>query len=320
MCIILYTNINDNIILAKNRDRVYKPHIRIIHKIVNGIEIAYIDDHYSGWIEGMNEHGTAIINSTLNVHDGKDKYMKKMETKGSKIYHTLCETDEKKILNRLLSKDNKTYIIEGHTFLHLNGVCYHIENNIENEYVITKAKINDVYSNHGTVLNNEGYTEGKKGVSSYLRKKIMENEVKHNVFKSYDDVATAMNKNYTNVDPRFHPYRDKNTSKKFLKDTSNKNRYISTTGQLIMNVTEKELVYYADKNNSLEVKYVNQLPKSYNPKIRIVIKETEKRLNPKTKMFTQKYLQNKYKEFRFTVKAKAKAKAKTRKHRLKKKQ
>ena len=50
MCVIVYTEIDGKKILAKNRDRPYKPDMEIIHKIVNGIEIAYIRDKISGWI------------------------------------------------------------------------------------------------------------------------------------------------------------------------------------------------------------------------------------------------------------------------------
>ena len=71
MCVILYEKINGMNIIAKNRDRAYKPYIDIIHEIVNGIEIIYIHDRTNLWIEGMNEYGVGIINSTLSIHDGK---------------------------------------------------------------------------------------------------------------------------------------------------------------------------------------------------------------------------------------------------------
>lgn len=293
MCVILYTNLKDKIILAKNRDRVYKPIIKIIHKIVNGIEIVYIHDIKSGWIEGINENGTAIINSTLNMFDDEINHTKKNKAERNKIYNTLCEPDYNKVMKHLIS-------IEGHTFLYVNGLCYHIENNTKNEYVIKKAKINDVFTNHGESFKDEGHIKGKTAVSSYLRKKIMENEIKHNVFDSYDKISNTMNKNYSNIDPQFHPYRDKNVSKKYMKDKS-KYKYTSTTGQLIMNVTDKELVYYSDKNNSQnDVKYINKLPKNYIPKIRIIVKETEKLIKLKYKMFTKKYISNIYKKFNYT--------------------
>jgi hypothetical protein len=36
MCVILCTKIKGKQILAKNRDRTYKPNIEIIHEIING--------------------------------------------------------------------------------------------------------------------------------------------------------------------------------------------------------------------------------------------------------------------------------------------
>ena len=79
MCVILYTDINGKKIFAKNRDRMYKPNIQIIHEIKNGIELVYIKDLGTGWIEGFNENGIAFVNSTLNMKDSKSiKYKKRL--------------------------------------------------------------------------------------------------------------------------------------------------------------------------------------------------------------------------------------------------
>ena len=71
MCVIAYTVIDGKQILVKNRDRSYKPEMEVVHEIVNGIEVAYIRDRFTGWIEGMNEHGVGLVNSTLSFTDGK---------------------------------------------------------------------------------------------------------------------------------------------------------------------------------------------------------------------------------------------------------
>lgn len=86
MCVILYTEINGKKILAKNRDRAYKPNIKIIHEIVNGIEVAYLKDENSGWIEGMNADGVGIVNSTLNSADSKHNSKKKILKKKEMLY------------------------------------------------------------------------------------------------------------------------------------------------------------------------------------------------------------------------------------------
>jgi hypothetical protein len=105
-----------------------------------------------------------------------------------------------------------------------------------------------------------------------------------------------MNRNYKNINPRFHPYRDKYFTIKKNKVNPHR-KFISTTGQLVLNMTDKELIFYTDIHNSKNAIYINKLPKDYMPKIRITIKETEKQLNPKRKLFTKKYLNKIYDKF-----------------------
>jgi hypothetical protein len=306
MCVILYTEINGKKILAKNRDRTYKPNIELVHEIVNGIELAYIRDKKTGWVEGMNENGCGLVNSTLNMNESKHvKKMKKsvLKTKKNKIFNALCEQKNNKIFYNLIKQTNNSNndVLEGHTLVTINNQIFHIENNIYNDFIIKKVDKPVVYTNHGVNLEDEGFTEGKKGLSSFLRKKMVETELKCNKdVDLYDDfVKNVMNVNYTNIDPRFHSYRDKSLT--LRKKNIDKNQvFINTTGQLILNITDKEMVYYTDVNNSETIKYVNKLPNNYVPKIRIIIKETEKHIKTKKKIFTRKYLKNLYKKFNYT--------------------
>ena len=307
MCVILYTEIDGKKILAKNRDRTYKPRIELIHEIVNGIEIAYIRDLKTGWIEGMNEIGCGLINSTLNMNESKHiKKIKKvvLKTKKNKIYNALCERKKSKVFYDLIKHSNNketNNVLEGHTLMMFNGEVFHIENNVFNNFIIKKVNKPVVFTNHGINLKEEGFTEGKKGFSSFMRQKMVETELKNNTdVDLYDDfVSNVMNVNYTNIDPRFHSYRDKKLSLKRNKHLNNEQNFISTTGQLILNITDKEFVYYTDTNNSETVKYINKLPSDYVPKIRVIIKETEKSIKKRKKAFTQKYLKKLYKKFNY---------------------
>jgi hypothetical protein len=268
-------------IIAKNRDRAYKPYIDIIHEIVNGVEIVYIHDRTNLWVEGMNEYGTGIVNSTLSIHDGKITTKKRvLETnkKRNVIYKILTKKNYKTNLEDIFNNSNRKNVLEGHSILvHDNeNEIFHIENNIENQYVIKKIDKPSVYTNHGIILQDEGFTEGRKGLSSCLRQRIIESELKNTNIKSIEDLVAIMNKNYMNVDPRFQPYRDKNTTIKTLRNVNRKQHFISTSGQLIMNLTNREFIYYADKNNSKTVKYINKLPNNYVPKIKVIIEKTEK--------------------------------------------
>jgi hypothetical protein len=201
-----------------------------------------------------------------------------------------------------------------------NSQVFHIENNVFNNFIIKKVNKPVVFTNHGVNLKEEGFTEGKKGFSSFIRKKMVETELKNNTdVDLYDDfVNNVMNVNYTNVDPRFHSYRDKNTTLKRNKHLHNEQNFISTTGQLILNITDKEFVYYTDVNNSESLKYINKLPEGYAPKIRVVIKETQKNIKRKKKAFTRKYLKDLYKKMNYngTVKKHVVSNNKTKKKRM----
>ena len=65
MCIIAYLTLNKQTYLAKNRDRYYITPIKIVRERINGVEILYLIDLKTGWIEGINEFGIAIVNSVL---------------------------------------------------------------------------------------------------------------------------------------------------------------------------------------------------------------------------------------------------------------
>jgi len=192
------------------------------------------------------------------------------------------------VLNEKRCKSaDESYIFEGHTIVFCSDKILHIENNASNDIKIEDIDGTTVFTNHG-VITNEGYVNGIKGLSSFLRRKIVETELANNKPKTIDELVNLMNRNYTNVDPRFHPYRDKRLSAKMVNGLEKKPT-ICTTSQIVLNMTDKELIYYKDLPNSQNVCYVNNLPKDYIPKLKITLKETQKDLKPR-KIFTQKYL------------------------------
>jgi hypothetical protein len=176
---------------------------------------------------------------------------------------------------------------------------YHLENSSLNKHVLNPLSSQQkykVFSNHGIHLPNEGLTDGRGGVSSFLRRELTEIEVadflkqkrrkdiKCDDNKLYDELSGILNKNYVNVEYKFHPYRNKTN--------------IYTSAQVILNITNKEFIYFKDRNYNENVKYINRLPNHYVPKIRVMIKETEKNMRP-VKRLTQQYLQKIYKRFNY---------------------
>jgi len=275
MCVIVYTTINNKQILVKNRDRSYIPDIVIVHELIDGIEVAYMKDLNTGWIEGMNSVGIGIINSTLDRHDAKietNKHKIKLK-KSTRMIKALSKNNLKNVRNALLTENNNEKPFEGHTLIVYDDKCYHIENSTTNNHITTKLNNTCVFTNNGIHFKDIGYVKGKRAVSSVLRRQNILMELKNKKITSYDEILSIMNKNYDNIDPRFHSYRDKKTTQKKIKK---KSKCISTTGQLLLNLTDKELLYYSDINNSKKTKYINKLPKNYNPVIKITINETEK--------------------------------------------
>ena len=66
-CIIVSKKFGNDMVLAKNRDRAYKPEIEIVHTLINGVEVVYLHDITTDWSEGMNEYGIGIVNASLLV-------------------------------------------------------------------------------------------------------------------------------------------------------------------------------------------------------------------------------------------------------------
>ena len=305
MCVIFYMNINGQLILAKNRDLPYNPHIDIVHEIINGTEVIYMRDKNNGWIEGINEHGTGMVNSSLleDFHHYSGYNMHK-----NKMYSALVKKhiNKRDFFDELLKKSDNKYILEGHTLIAHDNHMYHLENSSLNKHVLHPLSSGDkykVFSNHGIHLPNEGLTDGRGGVSSFLRRELTEievsdflknkhkNPIKCDDNKLYDELSSLLNKNYVNVGYRFHPYRKKS---KIMNNTV----IVYTSAQLLLNITNKEFIYFKDTNYTENVKYINKLPNHYVPKIRVMIKETEKSMRP-VKRLTQQYLQKIYKRFKY---------------------
>ena len=188
--------------------------------------------------------------------------------------------------------------IEGNTLIYIQGDVYRLENN-------TKQKKRDlqkithqspyVLSNYGRFSDPQTYGFSKciQTLSSFLRRKSVETELKKRTLTSYDDVAQVMNQNYANMDPRLHSYRDAKQTRKVIKQGGT---IVRTTGQILLNMTDMEFVYYRDLYNSHKVHYINKLPREYIPQIRVLLKDTEKSLKP-VKLFTRRYLDKVEKRF-----------------------
>ncbi len=304
MCIIAFVKHNNDNILVKNRDRVYNARIKIIHEIKNGVEVAYLFDTDSNWIEGMNEFGIALVNSALLVkHDEEEGLNSNKGSDGKKIlkalsYNSLKDT----IKSTLIYHGDSDKSLKGHTLVGNPNNMVHIESTSKNKPVINKLSDNIyVLTNHG-INTNSGYKNGRKRVSSIVRKEIIEYELKNILnTNNYKNIVNAFNKNYIDIDPRYHPYRDQRYTGAILKNKNSDTIMFSTTSQIIMNLTRRELNIITDKYNCTFIGFENKLPKGYQSKIKVNIyqgcKDNNLVKSPISDIYI-KYIKNLYKKRR----------------------
>jgi hypothetical protein len=258
MCIIVSKSVNGSRILAKNRDRAYKPSLEIIHTIIDGVEVVYLRDTITDWSEGMNEYGIGLVNTALMV--GYDENEKKIVKKGGKP-----SKDGKKIRRALSQKNIRDVVesaityeggIKGHTFISTPNKMISIETTSKHNPKFELHTNDAVRTNHGHLHYNAGYTKGRDYLSSKLRKISAEKLIKS--AKSVDDILPLMRKKLYKYDSNLNMLRD--TDKMF------------TSSQVLMDLTNKVFkLTYREKNVEEFVGIKRIFPKGYEPKIKIVV-------------------------------------------------
>lgn len=262
-CIIVAKKVGDTVIMAKNRDRAYKPQLEIVHEIVDGVEIAYLRDMVTDWSEGLNEYGIGVLNTALMV--GFDENEKKIVKKGGKP-----SKDGNRIRITLTNKTLKGAVksvvrlgIKGHTFVSNPQKMVSMEMTSKHNPKIDVRDLssdNFVRTNHGYHYHDAGYTEGEDYLSSKIRKigaeKVLDSS------EEAMDILNGLKKQFYEKDSPLNMRRD--TEK------------MSTSSQLMLNLTDREMTlhYFTSKVEKFNG-IVNRLPEGYTPKIKINTKELD---------------------------------------------
>jgi len=278
-CTIAHTIVNGKVILAKNRDRSYTARVKIVRDLINDVEMVYIVDEDTDWSEGMNCHGTAIINSALMVNaDEKEKKIAKSKGKpsedGKKIRRALMFKKASESLTSIMNytgddRDDETGV-KGHTFVSTLNNTYSIEMTSKHKPVIKKLdrSVNHVRTNHGYDYEDSGYTSGQNKISSKRRWKIAQDMLAN--VKTPSDVLNGLSAVYAD-NMRDNPYRDADK----VKSPTGKD-ILSTTGQIMMNVTDLEFTVRMDKDKSEYFGIDDKTPESYEPRIKIKVQYVNK--------------------------------------------
>ena len=278
MCIISYLSFNDNIYLAKNRDRYYITPIKLVRDYINGTEILYIHDIKSGWIEGINEYGISLINSVLPVT--REEIV--LKSKESKVFGKESSSSDGAIILKALSQcriqDALTILLKcnchgkgpglfGHTILSDGEFTISIEytsksipiiNIINQLYIRTNHTIHLPYSKGGyhPNKNRRSYNSSKKRLT-YIKNKLL--QISHP-----DDILDIMS--FTDyINPCYSPYR-------IGKRCDHIFRYgFATTSQLLLDISQKLLILKLDKHHSKYMGFTDKMAISF-PNIKPKIK------------------------------------------------
>lgn len=254
-CIIVAKKIDDNFVLAKNRDRPYDPSLSLIHEVVDGVEIVYLLDNDTDWSEGMNEFGIAIINSALMV--GRDEAEKKVVKKtGTKL-------KDGSIVRDALKYDNINDVVEsiktqsgglkGHTFIATPDKLYALELTSKHTAELTELSSEDlvVRTNHGVKHPTAGYQEGLSYKSSAIRKVSAQKQMSK-VTKA-DQMLEKLRKTFYKKSSQLNMKRDTST--------------LWTSSQLLLDTKNLEVTLVAFKSKTIDSAIVNKLPANYKQKI-----------------------------------------------------
>jgi len=270
MCVVVCKYIDElGWVIAKNRDRNYKPIVRIRKSFRENIERLYIWDERTKYTEGVNEFGVAIISASVTVKEDEAEGSQALKNKKdniSKKKRTFYSPDGLRIRTALFEKtslDATRKLIDleipGNTIVADKERCFLLEGAfVEDEYVykvveVPKNKI-AVRTNHGIFLPWTGYSadipeQAEKRKSSETRyTKVVKILVKS---KTLDEILDALS-DTSDRNPQMNPLRID------LKKNS-----MRTTGQIVIVPREHalhyrtvwcETVFDLDKLNTAEEK------------------------------------------------------------------
>ena len=190
MCVILAKKINNNWNLFKFRDRKYNPIYEIKDYTYNNLELTYLLDKKSHWIEGLNSNGITLVSAALDNHSDASIQNKaqKDNTKAEKLFKQYLNRNNERnyeILKRVLRQPTIEEALEvicdykfiGCTFLTDGDKLYSIEISIPQAKLLNYRKQDDYkdlsYKEFkSTIMNNLNEDDFTISVKDYTNKTI----------------------------------------------------------------------------------------------------------------------------------------------------
>ena len=248
MCVVTAKYFSDTgWVLAKNRDRNYEPTIKMVQKKDGGVERLYLFDMQTGYSEGVNEFGIAIVSAATAVKaDEKEVKEKKAKANGTskdgkRIRHALLQKTAKGALDDLIASK-----IPGNTYITDGKVCYLLESGYGNEedreegnyhHKVLKLDKNKTYvrTNHGIMLPQLGYQLNV----DHMRAKRVSSDSRYDIALQHATKAKDPQEllNSLGVTPKSDPQMNPIRLKK------NKAEDMLTTGQILIIPSQHTLTY-----------------------------------------------------------------------------
>ncbi len=252
MCVVACTYLKDlGWVIAKNRDRNYKPIIKIRKSFRRDIERLYIWDERTKYTEGINEFGVAIVSASVTVKEDEAEGTQALQNRKDKQVQiknrTYYAPDGLRIRTALFEKTaveaTKKLIeleIPGNTVVADKERCFLLEGAYldTDEYVYKVLEVPQdkvaVRKNHGILLPWTGYSkevpeQAESRKSSEERYKKVADGLR--TVKTIDEFLDVLS-NTDNSDPQMNPLR--------YDPTKNAMR---TTGQIVLVPREHTMHY-----------------------------------------------------------------------------
>lgn len=225
----------------KNRDRNYKPTVRIRQSFRSDIERLYIWDEITKYTEGLNEFGVCILNAsvTINLDESEGDFGKSNQdyysNDGKHIRTALLQKNPKNALDKLIELK-----LPGNTLIFDTTDAYILEATFKNGEFKHKYKKLDkdeigARTNHGIFFPFAGYK--KKGDKHQRKNRTSSEERLQQTIENLkkidnpNDMLEAISKT-----PNRSP--QKNTLR-----LDTKRKAMRTTGQLML-IPEERTLYY----------------------------------------------------------------------------
>lgn len=257
---------------VKNRDRNYKPTIKIKQSFKEDIESIYIYDSITKFSEGMNEYGICILNTATQVKNDESessqaRHQLKKKKKKLGVYYSFDGVIIRKALKTKKIEEAIKILIENElkgNFLVFNkDVCYILEGGSDEEsyraemektkedseyeweklpYVYVKKEISKnkiaIRTNHGIFLDWMGYDPDSDNEHTVLSRKSSDN--RYDVaLKNVKEATTPEGmlraiSDISNKNPQMNPLRV---------DNINSNKTLKTTAQIMLNPNDNRLTF-----------------------------------------------------------------------------